>query len=132
MISAEYHEIDKRKIAIDDKELSARLGRVCSHTDPDLYRVYEAVMQVSEPRYAYCRVPITVSDGGAVDFGFFKTESASLAKVLTVANEAFVIACTLGTEVDRVIGKLSKTSRAEAFIFDAVGFGHIKNFKPKF
>ena len=120
MISAEYHDIDKRKIAIDDRELSARLGRVCSHTDPELFRVFEAVMQSAEPRYAVCRVPVSISDEGTVDLGFIKTESTSLAKVLAKTGEAFVVACTLGVEVDRVIGKLSKTSRAEAFIFDAV------------
>ena len=120
MIKAEYREIDKRKIAINDKELSARLGRVCSHTDPELFRVCEAVLMSSEPRCAVCRVPISVSEDGVIDLTFTKTESASLLKNLSGAHEAFVVACTLGAEVDRVIGRLSKTSRAEAFIFDAV------------
>ena len=120
MIKAEYHEIDKRLIAINDKELSARLGRVCSHTDPELFRVSEAVIQLSEPRYAVCRVPITTLDDGVTDLSFTKTESRALLKILSGAKEAFVLACTLGVEVDRVIGKLSKTSRAEAFIYDAV------------
>ena len=119
MIKAEYREIDKRKIAINDKELSARLGRVCSHKDPELFRVCEAVIQSAEPRYAVCRLPISV-DEGVAHLGFTKTESAALVKSLYGAREVFVVACTLGTEIDRVIGKLSKTSRAEAFIFDAV------------
>ena len=120
MLKAEYREIDKRKIAINDKELSARLGRVCSHTDPEIYRVCEAVIQSSEPRCAVCKVPVTLSDDGVIDLEFTKLESSALAKNLRGSREAFVVACTLGTEVDRVIGRLSKTSRAEAFIFDAV------------
>lgn len=120
MIKAEYRNIDKRKIAINDNELSARLGRVCSHTDPELFRVSEAVIQYSEPRYAICRVPVEILEGGVVDLEFTKAESTALAKSLGSSSEAFVVACTLGAEIDRVIGKLSKTSRAEAFIFDAV------------
>ena len=119
MLNAEYREIDKRKIAINDKELSARLGRICSHTDPELFRVCEAVLQAAEPRYAVRRVPVSISDG-AVDLFFTKTESAALIKNLSGVTEAFVVAVTLGIEIDRIISRLSKTSRAEAFIFDAV------------
>ncbi len=120
MISAEYHDIDKRKIAISDNELSARLGRRCSHTDPDLYRVFEAILQISEPRYALTRVSVSYSESGAVDLGFAEVTSASLIKNLDGADKAFVFVVTLGIEVDRLLARLSKTSRAEAFIFDAV------------
>lgn len=120
MISAEYHDIDKRKIAISDNELSARLGRRCSHTDPDLYRVFEAILQISEPRYAVTRVPVSYMESGTISLGFAEVSSASLIKNLDGAAEAFVFVVTLGIEVDRLLSRLSKTSRAEAFIFDAV------------
>ena len=119
MISAEYHDIDKRKIAISDNELSARLGRRCSHTDPELYRVLEALLQIAEPRYAATRVKISHT-GAAIDLGFATVQSASLVKNLADSSEAFIFVVTLGIEVDRLLMRLSKTSRAEAFIFDAV------------
>lgn len=120
MINAEYRTVDKRKIAIDDRELSARLGRVCAHTDPEIYRVVEALLREMEPRYAYTRVRLAYTEAGEVDIGFTVTDSAALIKNLAGAGEAFVLVCTLGIGVDRVIARLSKTSRAEAFIFDAV------------
>ncbi len=119
MINAEYHEIDKRKMAISDEELSARLARVCSHTDPEVFRVYEAIMREIEPRYAVTRVKISISEG-EVDLGFCKTKSAQLEKRLDDCHEAFLLVVTLGGAVDRLIGRLMKTSKAEAFIFDAV------------
>ena len=120
MISAEYHDIDKRKIAVNDNELSARLGRRCSHTDPELYRVLETLLQIAEPRYAATRVRVSYPDSDAVDLGFGAVSSSTLVKNLDGATEAFVFVVTLGIEVDRLLTRLSKTSRAEAFIFDAV------------
>lgn len=120
MISAEYHDIDKRKIAINDNELSARLGRRCSHTDPELYRVFEAVLQTAEPRYAVTRVKLSYSDDGVASLGFASVSSSALTKNLGGAREAFIFVVTLGIELDRLLSRLSKTSRAEAFIFDAM------------
>ena len=119
MINAEYHEIDKRKMAISDEELSKRLARVCSHTDPEVYRVYEAVMREIEPRYAVTRVKISVTDE-EIDLGFCKTRSNQLRKRLSGCDEAFLLVVTLGGATDRLIARLMKTSKAEAFIFDAV------------
>ena len=120
MISAEYHDIDKRKIVINDNELSSRLGHRCSHTDPELYRVFEAVLQAAEPRYAFTRVKLSYTDEGAVDLGFATVSSSALLKNLCGAGEAFLFVVTLGVEVDRLLARLLKTSPAEAFIFDAV------------
>lgn len=119
MINAEFHEIDKRKMAISDEELSARLSRVCSHKDPEIFRVYEALMREIEPRYAVTRVKISVSDE-EIDLGFCKTKSVQLSKRLRGCSEAFLLIVTLGGAVDRLIARLMKTSKAEAFIFDAV------------
>ena len=120
MMLAEYRSVDKRLIKISDRELSARLGRVCTHTEPELYRVYETLLHTSEPRYAFTRVKLSYGEHSEVDLGFCKVESAALTKCLDGSSEAFVLLCTLGSEVDRLISKLSRTSRAEAFIFDAV------------
>lgn len=120
MILAEYRSVDKREIKISDEELSARLGRVCKHTEPELYRVYETLMHTIEPRMATARIEVEYGEGGALDLGFCKTVSTALTKCLDGAEEALILLVTLGAEVDRLITRLSHTSRAEAFIFDAV------------
>lgn len=120
MLRSSIHEIDKRKIVINDNELSARLGKVCSHTDDDLFRVSEALMQAAEPKYAVAVVNLSYPDENTVDMGFAQVCSQALTKNLCGCTRAFVFAVTLGIEVDRLISRLSKTSRAEAFIFDGV------------
>ncbi len=119
MINREYRSIDKRKMEISDSELSARLARVVSHKDPEVFRVYEALMREIEPRYAVARVKISVSSD-ELDLAFCKTKSTQLSKRLAGCSEAFLLVVTLGVAVDRLIGRLMRTSRAEAFIFDAV------------
>lgn len=119
MINAEYRELDKRKLVISDLELSARLGKVCKHTDPDVYRVYEAVMQTAEPRYVAARVKFSYPTEHSVDLGFATVESQGLCKCLSGATEGYIVVCTLGHELDRLISRLCLSSRAEAFIFDA-------------
>ena len=119
MLSAQYRNIDKRKITIDDRELSARLGKICSHTDPDLLPIVDTVIRESDPKYAVVSCPITVSDG-EVTLGFGRVKSVALAKCLSGCGEACVFAVTLGISIDRLVSRISKTSRAEAFIYDAV------------
>lgn len=119
MLSAEYRNIDKRKITIDDRELSARLGRLCSHTDPHISSVVDVLIRESDPKYALSCCPLTF-DGGKVTLGFGTVKSTALAKCLAGCHEAFVFAVTLGIGVDRLISRISRTSKAEAFIYDAV------------
>ena len=119
MLSAQYRDIDKRKIVIDDRELSARLGRLCSHTDPDISPIVNSVIAESEPKYAVRSCPVSIENGDAV-LGFGRVKSTALAKCLSGCSEAFVLAVTLGISVDRLISKISRISKAEAFIYDAV------------
>ena len=119
MLSAQYRSIDKRKITIDDRELSARLGKICSHTDPDLFPIVDTVIREADPKYAVVSCPVTVS-GGEVTLGFGRVKSVALAKCLFGCDEACVFAVTLGIGIDRLVSRISKTSRAEAFIYDAV------------
>ena len=119
MLSAEYREVDKRKITIDDRELSARLGKLCSHKDPELSCIVDSVIRESDPKYAAIACPVTV-DGGEVILGFGRVKSFALAKCLSGYREAYVFAITLGIGIDRLVSRISKISRAEAFIYDAV------------
>ena len=119
MLSAEYRDVDKRKIVIDDRELSARLGRLCSHTDADLSTIVNSVIMESEPKYAAVKCAVSI-EGSEVSLGFGSVKSASLAKCLSGCSFAYVFAVTLGVSVDRLISKISRISKAEAFIYDAV------------
>ena len=119
MLSAKYRQVDKRKILIDDRELSARLGRLCSHTDADLSAIVNSVIMESEPKYAAAKCAVSI-EGSEVRLGFGSVKSASLAKCLLGCSFAYVFAVTLGVSVDRLISKISRISKAEAFIYDAV------------
>lgn len=119
MLSAEYREVDKRKITIDDRELSARLGKLCSHKDPDLSYIVDSVIRESDPKYAAISCPVAI-EGGEVLLGFGRVKSNALAKCLSGYSEAYVFAITLGIGIDRLVSKISRISRAEAYIYDAV------------
>lgn len=119
MLGAEYRTVDKRKIAIDDRELSARLGRLCSHTDPDISAIVGSVIMECEPKYAVKKCDIEVC-GAEVILGFGTVKSSALSRCLSGCRSAYVFAVTLGVGVDRLISKISVASRAEAFIYGAV------------
>ena len=119
MLKAEYRDIDKSKIVIDDRELSARLGRLCSHTDTDILPIVNAVIKEAEPKYAVRSCPISI-DGAEVTLGFGKVKSKALAKCLSGCSYAYVFALTLGIKIDRMISKLFKICGAEALTYDAV------------
>jgi len=120
MIRAEYKTVDKRKILINDNELSARLGRICSHTDPELSRVCETLIQTAEPRYAATRVELNWVGEYTVDLGFGEVTSVALTKNLHGCRECFVLVVTLGAAVDRLLSRIAVASAAEAYIYDAV------------
>ena len=85
------------------------------------------VYEVSSPRAMFKRLDISVSES-AVDFGFMKVSSKSLAKNLSGCQEAFVFAATLGIGVDRAYERIVRTSQANATVFSAVASSFIESF----
>ncbi len=81
---------------------------------------------------ANCRACFTVTDiavqQNTVDFGAFSVFSKSLSKNLKGAKQAVLFAATVGTEVDRIIGKYAKLSPASSVIAQASGAAAIESF----
>lgn len=71
-------------------------------------------------RVCYREFPVAC-ENGAVDLGFTKVSSASLAKHLSGCRSAVVFAATVGTAIDRLITRYSAVSPSRALLFDAIG-----------
>ena len=61
-----------------------------------------------------------------LDFGFMKTDSASLAKNLSGCDNAVIFAATLGNSLDRIIAKYSRISPSKAVMLQAIGAERIE------
>ena len=120
---------DVYSLAVDKREALRYLG--VTKSDETLDAMYDEglaqVRGVSEPRAAYVRVKIDVSED-TVDFGFMKVKSCALAKNLKDCVEAFVFCATLGIGVDRYFERLTKVSQAKAAVFSAVASATVESF----
>ena len=120
---------DVNSLAVDKREALRYLG--ATKSDETLDAMYEEglaqVKSASEPRAAYVRVKIDVSED-TVDFGFMSVKSCALAKNLKDCAEAFVFCATLGIGVDRYFERLTRVSQAKAAVFSAVASSTIESF----
>ena len=112
-----YREIEPRELVPDSRELSARLGGGCLALSGEecLSDIYE----IMRPRYSAARVKIAEGECGVFIDGIL-VESRGLYKNLSGADEAFLIAVTLGSEVDAYLYRLGMLSGAGRFAADAV------------
>ncbi|MBP3583371.1 MAG: hypothetical protein J6K44_04940 [Clostridia bacterium] len=112
-----YREIEPKRLVPDERELAARLGGGCMilSADESLEELYE----IMRPRYSAVRVPVSYEDSAVLIDGY-RIESEGLMKNLSGAAEAYLIAVTLGTEVDTYLHRLGFLSGARRFAADAV------------
>ena len=111
-------QIKTEELTVSPRELSARLMVPEGYENELIYTAEKAVKEVTNCRFCAVKVPLSINE--AVDFGFMKVDSRSLAKNLSGCREAFVFAVTLGQKVDRLLSRLSKESVTEHFFADAV------------
>lgn len=69
---------------------------------------------------AYVRLPVDLSQKNICTFDFAQMQSRNLYNNLKGCKEAFVLAVTCGSAVDRYLARLRITSQAEYFITDAL------------
>jgi len=112
-----FGKIDINNIVIDERELSARLGYGIRISDINSHM--DSVKKAASCRYAYMRTSVSVT-GNECDFGFDKVYSKALATVLRECDEAYILALTLGIDIDRLISKSYVKSKADGFIIDAI------------
>lgn len=120
MCTVSYFSVEKKRIAISDKELKRRLS-VSSDSDVSVYgKAVKDVLDESAPKACFIKVPVDVQDE-EITFPFMSFHSHDLSKNLTGCKEAFVFAVTLGHGVERLLSKMSRLSAADFFVYDAVG-----------
>ena len=106
-------------IKIDARELALRLKAPESFSHDTVIRCIEAVKASCMPRYCCLRVPVSLTGSDTVVFEFASFKSANLYKNLAGCDYAWLMAVTLGVDTDRLINRLSITSKAESFMADA-------------
>ncbi len=114
-----YGIVDAKNVVINENEIAQRLSTERGYTNDVIERCEKVLRENVRCRYSAVRTDM-LCEGNTVDFGFMKTESSDLAKNLQGCEEAFVMAMTLGVDVDRLLVKLSATSTSEHYITDAL------------
>ena len=110
--------LDPWELSVSEHELMARLGGVSGSAERVLAACREGVLSAAEGRYVAERLSVSENTGRSVRLGGRVIDSAGLSRNLSGCDEAFVIAVTLGAEVDRLLLKLSRLSAAEHMIAD--------------
>ena len=113
-----YKNVDAAELAIDKRELSRRLSlptELCVANDSR----YQKLISSVTPSYAAERVPIRQAEGGVLIGNIF-AKSEALMRVARGCEECFIMVCTLGLGVDKLIAKESHLSVTDAFFTDAM------------
>ena len=106
-------------LVLDNTELSKRLGVPNPMENKIVCDCILHLKDVCKPRYCCAKTSVLVNDSKCV-FDFMTVNSVSLARALSLCRNAYIVAFTLGIEADRLINTLGITSKADAFVADAV------------
>lgn len=106
------------------KDALRYIGTPIEKADVELVRKVEIsfklLEQIATPRMAYEQLTFKVEDETVFFEGTpFKIESSDLIKLFTHSKSCFIMAVTLGTEIDRQIGIRQKLDMLDAVILDA-------------
>ena len=112
--------VSNDKIVINPKELKARLGGA----DDSVSRAFtdsvaDEILSVMNCSYILKKTDIRFTENGC-NLGFGNIASANLRRNLTGCGSAYVLAATIGHDVDRVLRNASLVSTAKHFVLDAV------------
>ena len=112
------------KLCIDSAEVVRYLGSPQSTVDDRLQQQIErqsaAVCSVARPRYVYRVYAVACArDGCVLGDGAVKLPGKDIVGLLASGARCALMAATLGSEIDSMMASLSRTSMAEAVVFDA-------------
>ena len=115
-----YGEIARTDVRIDSRELSARLGGYCTacHGIADPY--ISQIMDVISVKYSVRVCEVKRISDDATEICGVRFVSSALARALSGATRAYVLAVTLGSEVDRYLRRQEISSPSAHYIADAV------------
>ncbi len=114
-----YSKIDASEIRLNKIEVAARLKTSIDYSDDLVEKCKARLISSLSMGYSAVLCDVEVKDG-FVSLEGTKIQSAALSKNLCRCDMAFIIAVSLGVEVDRLLNRLSVTSPAEHFITDAL------------
>lgn len=113
--------IEPGELVPSPRELESRLGVPDPTQDKTIAECMERVISVCKPRYCYAKTSVLLNEENkSCILDFVTADSLSLCRALRGCNGAYVAAVTLGMDVDRLISRLSVTSKAEHFMADAI------------
>ncbi len=112
--------VARDKIIINPKELRARLGGA----DDNVSKAFansaaDEILSAINCMYILKKTDI-IRTAGACNLGFGDIRSANLMRNITGCNSAYVLAATIGHDVDRVLRNAAVVSTAKYFVLDAV------------
>ncbi len=122
MIGREYFfsKIDTDSLVLNGNEVALRLKTERGYTSDTVKLCEERLRDSVSCRYAALRLEVKRISEGVCDLGFGEINSRLLYNSLEGCSEAYVLAVTLGVNVDRLLLRLSAASQAEHFITDAL------------
>lgn len=108
---------------VDRREILRYAGGGCPEELLD--QCLESALPVLQYRACWRRFPLSI-DGGTLDLGFARTQSAALRRNLTDCTEIIVFAATAGLGIDRLILRHKALSPARALVLQAIGAERIE------
>lgn len=112
--------VARDKITINPRELKARLGGADDSASKEFAdSVAEEILSVMRCSYVLKKTDIRFTADGC-SLGFGDIASANLRRNLTGCESAYVLAATIGHDVDRVLRNAGLVSTAKHFVLDAV------------
>ena len=114
-----FNNVSPDSLAIDVRELSARLGAPSESLIDRISELEEKLYSVAKPSYTAMRVKLK-RENGAVVIGNAVSHSRALSKLLDGSDECVLLVATLGIGVDRLVMRTANISTRDAFVIDAL------------
>ena len=113
-------QIDVSSLKIDPKELKLRLlGANDSETLLKSAEIEKVIREVADCKYDFRETSVKVKESNVI-FDFCELQSKDLSRNLKDCKSAFVVAVTLGLDVDRLLRRESVKSATDLLFADAV------------
>ncbi len=122
--------IDPASVGLSQNETRFRLGGYAGHddiTDGLIKKCEKTLFSAAAPRWCAVLTEVSYPSEDKVELGFGEIHSRDLYKNLYPCRLAYVFALTLGSGVDRALRRLSKTSEAEFYVFDALSSAYAED-----
>ncbi len=115
-----YAPIPTEALCPSEEELAARLRTPRGYRDEAIDAIERELRGAVQAAMTAVCVPVAVQKDNTIAFPTFSVQSAALAKCLEGCKAAYLLAVTLGMQVERWLHRLSILSPAKHFTADAL------------